>query len=133
MQHRPPLEYRTPVPARGLIAVVAAVLGVSYALVIAWMAVGMSGAGHGWNSASITCLGVFVIPSAAVGIVYRRTSGGLAGAIATLLAGVVIDLMLFSATWDEGTEYVARVWNAVPAVVILWLLMWSGWHSRSWR
>src|SRR5687767_3023135 len=125
MQHERHLDYDSPdVPkVRPFVAAAAGLVGLVYAAVIAGLAVAMSGAGHGWNSASISFSGLVLIPIAAIALVYRRRTPGFALAVGMLMAGLSADVWLVIAAQDEGMRYVQRAWTALPGIAIAWFAM----------
>jgi len=88
----------------------------------------IGGAGHGWGSASISRYGLALVPLASIAWVYRRTVGGRALAIFTLVSAAAVDTYLVVASQSEGFDYVGRVWSAVPLFLLGWLIPWLAWQ-----
>ncbi len=95
------------------------ILGIVAGLIISGLAAFFTGAGHGWSSGGISFLSILGAPLSAVSWTIRgnRVSKTL-GSIA-LLIGLVTDAWLWIATVDEGTNYLGKVWDAMPSLLLL--------------
>lgn len=110
------------------IAILAGTCGFYYAAAFSFIAMLMSGAGHGWSSAGISSIGLVLVPLASIAWVYRRTCGGRIFLVLTLLGALAVDAYLIIKTRSEGLEYVERVWSAAPLVLLVWFLLWVAWQ-----
>jgi hypothetical protein len=111
--------------AKGAVAVTS---GLMVGLLVAFLAVGISGAGHGWNSAFISAFSVVGAPVSALAWVTRKKRAGVLAALAMLLAALCLDLVLWGQTMAEGTRYVRRVWESGPVWLLVWALLFASWQ-----
>lgn len=109
-------------------AVAAAVFGFAVGCVIVFLALGMSGAGHGWNSAFISSVSVVGAPLAGVAWALRGKLAGRVLAACAIVLGVGVDYMLYAATMAEGVEYVAKVWRVMPGFMVMWGVLFLSWQ-----
>ena len=119
-------------------AVLAAFSGLGLAFIIWLLAAIMTGAGHGWGSGVNSGMCVFVLPGAGVALVYRDTRNGRIWHGMMIAATVVLDAYFLIEAWPEGLGMVERVFEAVPHIFLLWLVLWVGWQvvlvwTFSWR
>ena len=110
------------------VAFLASICAFLYAAAFSFLAMLMSGAGHGWGSAGISGIGLALLPLAAVAWVYRRSASGRLLLVVTLLGALVADAYLIIETRSEGFEYVGRVWSAMPLLLLLWFILWLAWQ-----
>jgi len=103
-------------------------IGLFYGLVIAGMSLAMAGAGHGWNSATLSSTGVILLPLANVSRLYLHHRWGLVIAIILLVIAVLLDVWLVMETITEGMSYVERTFEAMPQLVMAWIFLWLGWQ-----
>lgn len=99
------------------------------ALVIGGIALLFAGAGHGWTSAIYgfvpSLIGATLATLAWAGT--RRTIV-LPCAMASLLIGLGTDLYLLQMTKEEGFSYFNKVWDLMPFLLTLWILLLVGWQ-----
>ena len=103
-------------------------LGFIYACITAFVALNVAGGGHGWNSVMLSACGLLIIPlaSAAWARRFRRVGKIMGGA--ALGSAALVDVFIVIFTLQEGLEYVVRVSNAAPFLVICWVVLWIGWQ-----
>ena len=115
-------------PRKWLTAILAALLGVAYAIAVAFLALLCTGAGHGWMSGCISAYGIALVPFAGVAWVYRGTFGGRALAIVTLISVCALDIYLLNAAESEGFSYFEHAMSVLPFLLLPWLVLWLGWQ-----
>ena len=103
-------------------------LGLVVGLVIGGLSVLFTGAGHGWGSGVISSVSIVGAPLAGVAWVMRGRALGRTLAVCSLLVGVVTDVWLLIATVGEGTSYLGKVLSAMPLLLLLWVVLFSGWQ-----
>ena len=102
----------------------AALLALVYAFVVAGMAFIIGGGGHGWVSTLISSVGLVLLPAALIAWArHHRPTAIVAAALA-----IAADIAMAIATAREGFEYVERVFESFPVLVLAWLLLWLGWQ-----
>ena len=115
---------------RPKIETVSALLGGAAAgALLAFLALELAGAGHGWVSQGVSVVGSIAAPLASVAWVRRgeRWSRRLAGCL--LILGVTLDVAIVIMTQLEGWRYPAEAWRRVPLGVLAWLTLWIGWQA----
>ena len=118
-----------PATKRKILSQVAVLLAAALSgFVVAALALGFSGGGHGWNSAFISASAVVTAPAGAICWFARRSRGGKIFAILVTLTNVAVLGFLLRETAGEGTRYVERVWNSVWFLVLPWAALWFGWQ-----
>src|SRR5690242_19979814 len=90
---------------------IAASVGLLVGLGTAVLAVGMTGAGDGWNSAPVSCASLVGAPLAAVAWTASVRRMSLLWATVALIGGLCIDALLCYETLAEGLEYATRAWQ----------------------
>ena len=113
---------------RGRIAflLLALLLAVGSGVVIAVMALAMSGGGDGWNSAFISASAVITAPAGALIWFGRGRRFARVAAILLTIVNVAILAFLVHESIREAM-YVARVWDSMPWMVTLWAALWMFW------
>ena len=98
-------------------------------VVLAFLAIGLAGAGHGWTSQRISAVGLIAAPLAAAAWLRREEmwSRWLAGAL--LILGMTLDVAIVITTQLEGWQYPVEAWRQVPLWVLAWLSLWVGWQA----
>src|SRR5207253_1964994 len=91
---------------------------------IAFLAFLMAGAGHGWGEGLFSSVAIVLAPLAAAAWAYRRRPAGLVLAGLVLAPAVYVDWFLCT-----YTNYVDRVWQYMPVVLMLWVLLWVAWQA----
>jgi hypothetical protein len=109
-------------------ATILVALGLLAGIGVAVLALGMSGGGHGWNSAFISSVSVVGSPLAALAWSLRHRRAGIALAAVLLIVAVGFDILLWSETKSEGSHYAAQVWNAGAGLVMLWGALFACWQ-----
>lgn len=105
-------------------AILGGAIGVLVGLFSLYVALAMTGAGHGWVTPfffSLACPILF--PLAAVRLA-RADRGGVGMSVAIVILAVVLDLLLLNATISEGVGYMHRV----GGIAWLWLSLWALWQ-----
>ncbi|MDB5675618.1 MAG: hypothetical protein JWM65_2600 [Sphingomonas bacterium] len=102
----------------------AVTIGLALAMFTQFIALLMTGAGHGWITPFWFSPLLFVLNP----IAFTRVVGGRKGApgieIVLIVVGVALDVALYSRTMAEGVEY---FWRVIPFNWV-WLALWSGWQ-----
>ena len=111
-------------PRRSIALAIGLLVGVSVAL----LALGMSGAGHGWSSARFSAVSVVAAPLAALAWSYHGRLAGFVLAIVVVIGAVGSDVLLWRETVSEGTYYVRKVWDAGPLWFVLWGVLFASWQ-----
>lgn len=93
-------------------------------VVVAFLAVLMGGAGHGWTAAIVSMTAVLTAPLGAAAWLLR-SRGTAFVAVATNL---VLDTTFVVRTFTEGLEYAAKAVEHMPHVVVAWAALWIGWQ-----
>lgn len=104
------------------------VLGLAYGVVVTYFAIGMTGAGHGWMSASFSVLGILILPVFGVALAYRASRLGWVLMRIVGAAMLVVDTAIFIATMREGASYIGVVWHSRPAMLFFWTALWVAWQ-----
>ena len=107
--------------------------GFSYAVVTTFMAWLLSGAGHGWGSASNCWLGIFVVPLLGVAWALRNTRTSHLLLPLVILGMLFIDGLTLWKTADEGWSYAKSAFRHIPMIAIPWLIAWVGWQCLAAR
>lgn len=102
--------------------IAATVVGLVYALLCAFFAFAMGGAGHGWLTPLFVSLSGFVLFPLSFSCAATRASRTLCIAVLVLLA--LSDVALYLKTQTEGVEYFHRAGSAG----LLWITMWLVGH-----
>ncbi|MGH6616316.1 hypothetical protein [Sphingomonas sp.] len=105
-------------------AIFAGAIGLLIGLFSLYVALVMTGAGHGWITPfffSLACPVLF--PLVAVRLA-RADRGRFDMSVAIIILAVVLDLILLNATTREGVGYMHRV----GGIAILWLSLWALWQ-----
>ena len=88
-----------------------------------------TGAGHGWTSGIYSAFPSFAgAPLAAVAWASSRKNVTRACSSIAILIGLGTDIFLFSRTLEEGSNYLGRVWEAMPLLFVVWFLLFAGWQ-----
>jgi len=103
-------------------------LGLIVGVMVCLLALGLSGAGHGWNSAFISAVSLVGAPLAGLAWALRDRTFGLLLAIAVLMGAIGFDMVLWLATQKEGTNFVRKAWEHGPGFVLLWGAMFASWQ-----
>jgi hypothetical protein len=103
-------------------------LGLSVGLVISGLSGLFTGAGHGWGSGVISSSSIVGAPLAIVAWAMRGRASARTVAVIALQVGVLTDAWLWIATVSEGVSYVGKVWNSMPLLLLLWLILFVGWQ-----
>jgi hypothetical protein len=99
------------------------------ALSIGVLTILFSGAGHGWNSGVYSAFPSFAgAPLAAVAWASSRRAVTLSCSSIAILIGLGTDFFLCSRTLEEGSNYLGRVWEAMPILFVVWFLLFVGWQ-----
>jgi hypothetical protein len=98
--------------------------GLLYGLVVATLSIFMAGAGHGWGEGIYSSVAVVLVPLAAAGWPCRRYLVGLVLSSLAVVPAMYVDWYLLA-----HTSYVDRVWQSMPGILILWLIMWVAWQA----
>jgi hypothetical protein len=106
------------------------VVGLLCGLVIGVLAVWMAGGGHGSNAAMFSVSGMILIPLAALGRLFRHARWGRIALCASLLSGVIVDMVILRSAFSEEARYVRRLIQAVPVTFFSWLVLWLGWQIQ---
>ncbi|MBB5032578.1 hypothetical protein [Prosthecobacter vanneervenii] len=103
--------------------------GIVCALGIGVLTFLFTGAGHGWTSGVYSAFPSFVgAPLAAVAWASSQKAVTLACSSIAILIGLGTDLFLFFSTLEEGSNYLGRVWEAMPFLLAVWVLLFAGWQ-----
>lgn len=105
-----------------------ALLGLSIGAAVTLLAIGMSGGGHGWNSAILSVFSLAGAPLTGIACAFRGTRFGRVLIVMCLCGAIALDGLLLTATLDEGTEYVAKAWNAAAGWVLAWATLFASWQ-----
>jgi hypothetical protein len=100
-------------------------VGFAAATILCFLALLMTGAGHGWMSPcvpSLVALVGFPLLGAAAGM--RASDTRMLIALTFLIAAFSGDLWLIAATASEGVEYFHRAMTAIPEILTSWLIIW---------
>lgn len=112
---------------RGIYAIVLILLGLVYGWVVGVLAIGFTGGGHGWNSASVSAVGAIFVPAFGVALSTRREHRR--SALLMISAAMIFaDALLVCATRAEGVSYFWKVWSSTPLGVALWAILWIFWQ-----
>lgn len=103
-------------------------LGAIVGVIVCVLALGLSGAGHGWNSAFVSAVSLVGAPLAGLAWAYRDRLLGMLLAIAVLTGAIVFDGLLWLATVKEGTNFARKAWNHGPGFVLLWAALFASWQ-----
>lgn len=103
-------------------------IGLIVGAVVCVLALAMSGAGHGWNSAFISAVSIVGAPLAGLAWSARSRGFGRVLAIVVLTGAIAFDVVLWRETMKEGTHYVERVWSSGPGFVLLWAALFASWQ-----
>jgi hypothetical protein len=114
--------------SQAAVSVLAAFFGFAVGCLVAFLALGMSGVGHGWNSAFVSSISVVGAPLAAVAWTRRGKPSGRVLAICAIVLAVGIDYVLLTATTAEGVDYVSKVWTVIPASMATWGVLFLSWQ-----
>jgi hypothetical protein len=109
-------------------AVAFAILGLIVGLAVAALAGGMSGAGHGWTSASISVFSIVAAPLTGIAWGFRRHHWSLWLSLLLVITAIVLDALLLLMTKYEGIHYFNRVLTAMTDGVMLWALLFATWQ-----
>jgi hypothetical protein len=93
-------------------------------MAIAFLAFLMAGAGHGWVEGLYSSVAIVLAPLTAAAWAYRRRPAGMVFAGLALAPAVYVDWFLCT-----YTSYVDRVWQYMPVVLMLWILLWVAWQA----
>lgn len=104
------------------------VLGLIVGVIVCVLALGLSGAGHGWNSAFISAVSILGAPMAGLAWSMRDRLFGVLLAIVVVLGAIGFDLTLWFATEKEGTNYAVKAWTHGPGFVVLWAALFASWQ-----
>ena len=103
----------------------AVTIGLALAVFTQFIALLMTGAGHGWITPFWFSPLLFVLNP----IAFTRVVGGPKGApvidIILIVIGVALDIALYTRTVGEGVEY---FWRVAPFNWV-WLVFWSLWQA----
>jgi hypothetical protein len=103
-------------------------VGLLVGLGATYLALGLSGFGHGWGSALLSSVSLVGAPLAGLAWSLRERRGGFLLAVAVVLGALGFDLMLWRETLSEGTSYLASVWGAGAGLVLIWAVMFASWQ-----
>jgi hypothetical protein len=103
-------------------------VGLFVGLGVTALALAMSGFGHGWGSPLLSSVSIVGAPLAGLAWSLRKRRGGFLIASAVLVGALGFDLMLWRATLNEGTSYLARVWRNGASLVLIWAVMFASWQ-----
>ena len=105
------------------------VLGIVCALSIGALTYLFTGAGHGWTSGVYSAFPSFVgAPLAAVAWAGSLRSVTRTCSSIAILIGIGADFFLCLRTLEEGSNYLGRVWDAMPILLVVWFLLFAGWQ-----
>jgi len=104
------------------------ILGAVSGVIITVLSAFLGGAGHGWGAAFISSFSVLSAPLAGIGWGLRGRKAGRSCAGVSLLISIAGDFALMANTAKEGSYYVERTWDALPILVIVWLILFLGWQ-----
>jgi hypothetical protein len=105
------------------------ILGLLYALGTAFVALLMTGAGHGWMSATICWFSVFLLPLLGVALGLKQKSVRLFLLWTVVLGMFALDVRIILTTQNEGWDHAVRVWRSIPGILILWAIAWLCWQT----
>jgi hypothetical protein len=100
------------------------IAGFVYATVLGFLAIGLSGFGHGWMSGMFSLLGIIILPILAIGWVYRKVKIGSVCLWFALIGLLGTDGLIFFASMNEGFSYFHQTFGQYKGPMLLWLSMW---------
>ncbi len=103
--------------------------GLVCAFLIGGIALCLAGAGHGWSSGIYGFFPSLVgapLATAAWGAVRRKII--ITCAMVSLVIGLGTDFYLLQMTKEEGFSYFNKVWDLMPLLLMLWILLFVGWQ-----
>ena len=110
--------------------------GIGFGLLLAFigqfLALIMSGAGHGWNTPFIANLALWLLLPLTLATVspLRPYAAGKYRYLLTLsLVGIALDIGLIIFTHTEGVEYLWRVMQTAGVIPLIWLFIWLSWQG----
>lgn len=121
---------RQPKPERdGVPVIVLAITVFLYGIIIAWFAVALAGAGHGWCSPAFAAVaGIVLMP------IYGISLGNFSPAARVGLRSIVVigmvlaDAFLILTTIDGERSIFEKIWTNYTNFVVFWLCLWSAWQ-----
>jgi hypothetical protein len=111
-----------------LICVLLAIVGLVIGLLVASIAVGMCGAGHGWCSACHSVISVACAPIAGVVWELRRQRWSLSLSLPLVAIAIYTDIKILIETRIEGINYLQKMWENSPEWVVLWAVLFASWQ-----
>ncbi len=103
-------------------------LGLVAGMAISGLALLFTGAGHGWNSGTLSATSIVGAPMAAIAWNRRGTRFARVVALITILIGLVTDVWLCSETLRCGVAYFGKVCEAFPLLMLMWTCLFLGWQ-----
>jgi hypothetical protein len=102
-------------------------LGLVYGGTVAVLAISLSGGGHGWNFASISAVGVILVPAFGIALASpRKERRGLLWMVTAAM--IIADVFLVLGTESEGWTYFESVWSRGAGYVVTWAILWFAWQ-----
>ncbi|MEA2338448.1 MAG: hypothetical protein QOE82_2455 [Thermoanaerobaculia bacterium] len=98
------------------------VIGLALGVFTSIFAFVVAGGGHGLVSAIFSFSSLVLAPAAFVSILGRRRMAMLIIAV----IGIVLDAEMWREAMDE--RIMAKLWNAIPAAVAIWIICWLSWQ-----
>jgi len=99
--------------------------GAAAAAILGFLAMAMTGAGHGWTSpCRLSAFSLVTFPLIGIAAAMRTSNARLFLAGILVLAAIGSDVRLLGSTQAEGVQYFDRALNSIPEVVVSWLVIW---------
>lgn len=102
--------------------------GLGCAVVAQFLALGLTGAGHGWVAPFFYSPLLFVAYPIVLARLIQPSRRMIWIEIMLLAAAVAADTYLAANALGSEASYVNRVMAAAPAFLVLWLCLWSAWQ-----
>jgi hypothetical protein len=109
------------------------ILGLIYALVLVWLAVGLAGAGHGSGFFLAVCIpGLVLWPAAGVALAFGHRPIIRWVGPAILILQNLLSVVIVNSTDGADHERVARVWARQPWIVVAFTALFLAGQAALW-
>lgn len=102
--------------------------GFAYAANTTFLALLLTGAGHGWGSAMNCWLGIFVVPVLGVARAIGDTRTRRVMLCLVIFGMLLVDGIILMNTAHEGWSYARNVFRHGSMIAIPWLIAWAAWQ-----
>jgi len=102
---------------------------------LAWLAAQflallMTGAGHGWGTPFLVSLPLSVLyPLLVLRASRAPPGGGIRLELGVAAVALFLDYILWTSILDDEAVFFSRMWKIDSGLVAAWLILWAGWHA----